>query len=104
MDPRPSPQLSLHTPTDIQHRLSGRLRALRLRLGWKQVTLADRSGVSLPTIRRFESGGPITLANFLRLVHALGRLDELADVFEPSLIRSIAELESEQPPRQRGRR
>ena len=97
-------RLSLHTPAEIQSRLSARLRALRLRLGWKQATLAERSGVSLPTVRRFEGGGPITLANFLRLVHALGRLEDLADAFESPPVRSIDELESEQAPRQRGHR
>ncbi len=95
---------SLHTPAEIQNRFSARLRALRLRLGWKQATLAERSGVSLPTVRRFEGGGQITLANFLRLVHALGRLEELADAFEPPPIRSIDELEPAQAPRQRGHR
>lgn len=104
MDSSLPSHLSLHTPAEIQTRLSARLRAWRLRLGWKQVTLAEQSGVSLPTVRRFESGGQITLANFLRLVHALGRLEELADAFKPQPVRSIDELESDQSPRQRGHR
>ncbi len=104
MDSKLPSHLSLRTPAEIQNRLSERLRDLRLRMGWKQATLAERSGVSLPTVRRFEGGGQITLANFLRLVHALGRLEELADAFEPPPVRSIDELESEQPPRQRGHR
>lgn len=99
------PTVSLHTPAEIQHRLAERLRARRLRLGWMQATLAERSGVSLATVRRFERDGQITLANFLRLVHALGLLDDLADRFETPAVRSLDELAAASKPLpRRGRR
>lgn len=98
------PGHTLYTPLEVQRRLAERLRERRLRLGWMQSTLASRSGVSLATVRRFERDGQITLANFLRLTHALGVLDELADRFEVPQVRSIDELAAaSRPVRQRGR-
>ena len=97
----------LHTPEDVQRQLADRVRAERLRRGWKQSTLADRSGVSLPTIRRYERTGRTSLENLLRLCHALGRLDEFADLLNPPAASSMAELEAQatataQPKRKRG--
>ncbi len=37
---------SLHTPEQVSVALAGRVRELRLVRGWRQVTLAERSGVS----------------------------------------------------------
>jgi transcriptional regulator with XRE-family HTH domain len=98
--------LQLHAPQDIERQLARRLRDERLRRGLKQETLAKRSGVSLPTIRRYERLGRTSLENFLKLCHALGRLDELADLLKPPVAASIADLEKRDaasvPKRQRG--
>ncbi len=37
---------------------SSQIKAARAMLDWSQQTLADKSGVSLPTIKRIESAGP----------------------------------------------
>ena len=97
----------LNTPEGIERRLADRVRAQRLRRGWKQSTLAERSGISLPTIRRYERTGRTSLGNLLRLCHALGRLDEFADLLKPPAAASLAELEAQstvttQPKRKRG--
>jgi len=98
--------LQLHDPDEIARRLARRVRAERLRREWKQATLAERSGVSLPTVRRYERTGRTSLENFLKLCLALGRLDEFADVLEPPPASSIAELEARaaasSPKRKRG--
>jgi transcriptional regulator with XRE-family HTH domain len=98
--------LQLHTPEGIARRIAERVRAERLRRGWKQSTLAARSGVSLPTIRRYERTGRTSWHNLLRLCHALGRLDEFADLLQPPAASSILELEaragSSAPMRKRG--
>ena len=85
--------------------LARRLRELRLAKGWKQSTLADRSGVSLASLRRFEGSGKVSLQSLLKLVFALGRLDDFEAVLEPPAASSIAELEAREakPTRQRGR-
>lgn len=88
--------------------LAGRVRAQRLRLRWKQQTLAERSGVSLPTLRRFERTGRTSIENLLKLCHALGRLDEFADLLNPPPAESMKELaaraEQEEPKYKRGNR
>ena len=87
------PSLQLHSPEEIAGRLAERVRAERLRRQWKQETLAERSGVSLPTVRRYERSGRTSVENLLKLCHALGRLDEFADLLKPPPASSIDELE-----------
>lgn len=97
--------LQLHTPEEMALELAVRLRDERLLRGWTQRTLAARGGVSLPTVRRYESTGRITVGNLLRLCHALGRLDEFAELLKPPSARSLAELEEQhtsRPTRKRG--
>jgi len=86
--------LELHIPEEIARQLAQRVRAERLRRGWKQSTLAQRSGVSLPTIRRYERTGRTSVENLLRFCHTLGRLDEFADLLKPPPASSLAELEA----------
>jgi len=89
-----NPSLQLATPEEVERQLATRLRALRLQRNWKQSTLAERSGVSLPTVRRYELCGRTTLKNLLRLCHALGRLDEFAELLAPAPATSIADLDA----------
>jgi len=99
------PQFALHTPAEVQALLAMRLRTLRLRQGWKQETLAERSGVSLPTVRRFERSGQTTLANLARICQALGVLDQLATLFQAPAATSLRTLQQQaEPVPQRGRR
>jgi len=104
-----SSPLSLSVPQDVLQQLATRVRALRLERSWKQSTLAKRSGVSLPTVQRYEQTGRTSVENLLRLCHALGRLDEFNDLLEPAPASSLAELEMrerqrEQSGRKRGTR
>jgi transcriptional regulator with XRE-family HTH domain len=101
--------LQLHTPPEVLRRLADRIRALRLSRAWKQSTLAQRAGVSLPTVQRYERTGRASVETLLRLCHALGRLDELAAVLEPAPASSLAEFEARDharkgPTRRRGSR
>ncbi len=96
---------SLHTPEQISVTLAGRVRDLRLARGWRQVTLSERSGVSLGSLRRFEASGRVSLQNLLKLAFALGRLDDFDALFQAPPASSLAELEAAEtgPARQRGR-
>ncbi len=98
-------EYSLHTPEQISTDLAGRLRRLRLARGWRQATLAERSGVSLGSLRRFETSGRVSLQNLLKLAFALGRLDDFEALFKAPAAASIAELEAAEsrPTRKRGR-
>lgn len=60
---------------DVQDALKKQLRARRLEQGLTQAGLADRSGVALATLRRFEQTGAVSLESFLKLLMALGMID-----------------------------
>jgi len=83
----------LKTPEEIAEALAIRLKQLRLSNKWKRSTLAERSGVSESSLRRFESTGKVSLNNFLKLVFALGRLDEMDKILLPETAQSIKDLE-----------
>ena len=96
---------SLTTPEQVSKTLAARVKVLRLARGWKQTTLAQRSGVSLASLRRFEESGRVSLLHLLALAFALHRLDDFDTLFQAPLAASIVELEAaeKRPTRKRGR-
>ncbi|MCB9326166.1 MAG: helix-turn-helix transcriptional regulator [Lewinellaceae bacterium] len=46
-----------------------------------QLQLAEKSGVSLGSIKRFEQTGKISFESLLTLAHILGRLSEFESIF-----------------------
>ncbi len=45
--------------------------------------MAERSGVSLGSLKRFEQTGQIAYASLLQLAHVLGRLDDFDPLLRP---------------------
>ena len=99
------PEYSLRTPEQVSRTLAARVKELRLAKGWRQVTLAERSGVTLASLRRFEESGRVSLRNLLKLAFALNRLDDFDALFQAPRASSVAELEAREakPKRRRGR-
>jgi transcriptional regulator with XRE-family HTH domain len=93
-------RLSLSTPEETAQQLASKTRVLRLARNWKQATLAERSGVTLASLRRFEHTGQVSLQNLLKLAFALGRLDDFEALFKAPVASSIAELEAATSQRQ----
>ncbi len=85
-------KFSLKTPEETSVDLSKRLKQLRLLKKWKRSTLAKRSGVTESSLRRFEQTGKVSLNNFLKLVHALGHLDEIDLLLKPPTAQTLKEL------------
>ncbi|HEX4796008.1 MAG TPA: helix-turn-helix transcriptional regulator [Humisphaera sp.] len=104
MIPERSIWVELQTPASAQRMLADRVREARVGLGLKQSTLAARAGVALPTLRRFEQTGEVSLKHLTRICHALGRLDEFENILRPPPAASMAELEARAalPRRKRG--
>lgn len=98
----------LITPLKAQQKLAEHTRQQRLSMELTQDGLANRSGVPLPTLRKFEQTGAISLESFLKLQMVLGGLEDILKATQPlpKKFGSIDEvLETNQPtPRQRGRR
>ena len=87
---------SLLTPKEVAASLADRHKNLRLLKKWKRTTLAERSGVSVASLIRFEQTAQISLENFLKLLSVLGRLDEVEKILLPPTAGSIKELEKQE--------
>ena len=72
------------TPAEWLIELSERHRSVRKGAGLSQVELAERSGVSLGTLKRFETTGKISLESFLKLMLVLGRISEMEGILSPA--------------------
>lgn len=77
---------------EIRVELTRRLRQVRLFQNMKQQQLANQSGLSLGTIKKFETGSTISFENVLRIVCALGLNNQLENLFLIEM-NSIADLE-----------
>ncbi len=86
--------ISLMTPAKAQKKLAESARTRRLQMALTQQGLAERSGVALPTLRKFERTGVISLESFLKLHMVLGGLEAIlkATQSEDRLFSSIDEV------------
>ncbi|MEM7243163.1 MAG: helix-turn-helix transcriptional regulator [Pseudomonadota bacterium] len=100
--------ISLKTPKQAQRSLAENSRAKRLQMDLTQQGLADRAGVSVSTLRKFEKTGEISLGSFLKLQMVLGGLDQVVAATQPDMDRftSIDDVlkEPEKAQKQRGSR
>ena len=71
------------TPLEVSKGLAERHRILRKQLKMSQEEMAERSGVSLGTLKRFENTGKISLESLLKLMRLLGRLNEVDKLLLP---------------------
>lgn len=85
--------------------LAHRLRVARLAQNLSQAGLAKRSGVSLASLKRFETTGQISLESLLRLALVLGALQDFDSLFvvaqRPRV--TLDEIMAESTSRKRGR-
>lgn len=70
-------------PTDIQLEVASKLKTLRKQAAYTQAELANRSGVSLGSLKRFERTGLISLESLLQLAHVLNRLQDFENILNP---------------------
>ena len=76
--------LSLISTSKAQLKIAENMRARRLSMELTQEGLAERSGVPLPTLRKFEQKGTISLESFLKLLMVVGEVEELINILKPS--------------------
>lgn len=84
--------LSLAPFNEILQTLGQRIRAQRLAQGLTQNELAQMAGLSLGALRKLESTGQSSLETLIRVVQALGLVQELEDLFVLKR-QSIAQME-----------
>jgi len=66
----------LKSPDDVRREIADRFKVRRLSQALTQRDLAARSGMSLGSLKRFETTGQIALDSLLRLALAVGCLDD----------------------------
>lgn len=77
-----------------QDKLVQTVRERRLQMDLTQEGLAERSGVPLSTLRKFEQKGLISLDSFLKILSVIGGLGEMIEVLNPkqNTFKSIDEV------------
>jgi len=70
-------------PVDVLQEIAQRHKVLRKQWGYSQSELARRSGVSLGSLKRFETTGQISLESLLLLADVLNRLNDFDAIFRP---------------------
>lgn len=63
-------------PSDILKSTAQNIADLRKEMDWTQKDLANKSGVSYGSIKRFERLGKISFESLLKIAEAFNRLDE----------------------------
>ncbi len=80
------------TPNDIAHELVEKIKQHRKKLKISQAQLASKSGVSLGSIKRFESKYEISLNSFIKILIALNLEQDLENLFTQKDYNSIDEV------------
>jgi len=76
----------------IKQSIATRFRNLRRSLKLTQSDVAERSGVSLGSVKRFERTGNISLAALLQLAQVVGKETDFNDLFAGRTYRSIFDV------------
>ena len=80
------------TPNDIAKELVERIKQHRKKFKISQVLLSTKSGVSLGSIKRFESKYEISLNSFIKILIALNLEQDLENLFTQKSYNSIDEV------------
>ena len=78
-------------PADWMLEMAKRHKMLRKQAGFTQSELARRSGVSLGSLKRFETSGQISIQSLFLLIDVLGRLEDFDTILKP--IENMKEIE-----------
>ena len=84
--------------------LGQRLAQLRLNHNWQQHELATEAGVSLRTLSRIEAGEPSQTINLLRVLRALGLVENLEALVPPPATSPLQQLQLQGKQRKRASR
>jgi transcriptional regulator with XRE-family HTH domain len=99
--------VSIRSPSDVLEGVRDRFKRRRLALNLTQAGLAKRSGVTLGSLKRFETTGLVAFDSLLKLalvLDCLGDFDGLAADNPQSLIgRPLDEVLAATPTRKKGR-
>lgn len=75
---------NIYILTDIElcSRIAAKIKTVRLKQNMSQAELADKSGVSISTIKRMEDGEVKNFESLIRVLRTLGKLDIFVPLVE----------------------
>ncbi|MEI3522209.1 helix-turn-helix domain-containing protein [Laedolimicola intestinihominis] len=83
------------TAEELDKKIADRVRLIRKRRSISQEKLAQISGVSFGSVKRFETTGQISLLSLTRIAMALDMADDLRQLFTEVPYRNIQEVINE---------
>lgn len=93
--------IKFQSPGDIQAEIASKAKSRRLAENLTRRTLAEKSGISESSVKRFETTGEISLHGLVNIAFALGCSREFNVLFNAKEPQSLDELQA--PLRKRGR-
>ena len=81
------------TEEAVLNNMVARVKKKRKAMKISQKALAEQSGVSYASIRRFEATGEISLVSLLKVAHALQCLKDFEELFKGSPITNLKDIE-----------
>lgn len=90
--------------SDLMKVVAGNVRAMRLRRNISQKDFASKVGIALPTYRRFETTGEISLRKLVEIAKFFDLAGDFKNLFTKREYSSIEEVISERNPRRRASR
>lgn len=83
------------TAEELDKKIADRVRLIRKRRSISQERLAQLSGVSFGSVKRFETTGQISLISLTKISMALDMADDLRQIFTEVPYRNIQEVINE---------
>lgn len=97
------PDLSQTTDAAVLSELGRRIEANRLERNLTQVEFGELAGVSRSTVQKLERGGSVQTLSLVKVLRALGLLDEVGAAIPESVVLPVMELDRERGRRRRAR-
>ena len=85
-------QFNAASPEQIRLGIASRVKMRRLELNLTQKGLSARACIPLPTYRRFERIGEISLSNLILIAVVLGMTQDLENIFSERRYQNIEEV------------
>lgn len=87
--------------SELMKVVAGNVRAMRLRRNISQKDFASKVGIALPTYRRFETTGEISLRKLVEIAKFFDAAGDIKNLFTKREYSSIEEVIKEKPIRKR---
>jgi transcriptional regulator with XRE-family HTH domain len=94
---------TLKSPKELAEEISGRAKRQRIKLNITQRELAERSGVSFGSVKRFEQKGEISLKHLLQIAVVLRLAGDFESLFKEERYKSIDDVIQEKSKKERKR-